>query len=102
MIDTSIEQAIPLSLAAREIPNRRGDRGVNVATIWRWMQRGIRGIKLETILIGGQRMTTREAMRRFFAATTEAADGRAPSPAPSLHRQKQIEAAERELADAGI
>lgn len=102
MIDTSIEQAIPLSLAAREIPNRRGSRGVNVATVWRWMQRGIRGIKLETILIGGQRMTTREAMRRFFAATTAAADGTAPSVAAPRQRQKQIEAAERELADAGI
>jgi hypothetical protein len=93
MIDTSAEQPIPLSLAARETPNRQGERGVNVATVWRWSLRGIRGCKLETILIGGQRMTSREALQRFFVATTAAADR--SDTAMGTSREHRIEAAER-------
>jgi hypothetical protein len=102
MFDTQFEQPIPLSLAARETPNRRGGRGINSATIWRWAMKGCRGIRLQTAMIGGIRMTSREALARFFAAITAVSDGE-PLPArTSRQRQRAIDAAERELSEAGI
>lgn len=102
MIDTTIEQAIPLSVAARQVPNRNGGRGICAATIWRWAQRGLKGVRLETVMVGGLRMTSVEALGRFFAASTAAADG-TPLPArTSAQRERAIAAAEKELAAAGI
>ena len=98
MFDTDSEQPIPLSLAAKETPNRSGSRGVNVATTWRWAIKGCRGIKLQTCMIGGVRMTSREAMRRFFEQLTAAADGTQAQVRTSSQREKAIAAAERELA----
>lgn len=97
MIDTAIEQPKPLSLAARECPNRKGGRGVGVATIWRWVQRGVRGIRLETIMVGGTRMTTPEALARFFAEVTAVADSKLTPRRVARQREQAIEAAEREL-----
>jgi hypothetical protein len=40
----------------------------HVATLWRWRTVGCRGHKLETILFGGRRYTSREAIARFLVA----------------------------------
>jgi hypothetical protein len=79
--------------------------GVSVPTPWRWAQRGVRGIVLETFSVGGRRYTTREAFGRFVERSTAAAKGGpAPSPAARSNRQRDaaIRRAEAELADAGI
>jgi len=93
------ESLLTFSQAARLLPNLRGDgKGVNCATVWRWAQKGVRGIRLESSLIGGIRYTSREALERFFERTTAAADG---TPAPvrtTKQRERAILAAERELA----
>lgn len=102
MIDSRKEQLLTLSAAARDIPNRNSGRGVNVSTVWRWTLRGIRGVKLDTILVGGIRYTSREAMQRFFEATTAVANGHTAPVRTSNERQRQIEAAERELKEVGI
>ena len=39
------------------------------------LARGVRGVKLESLLVGGQRMTSHEALLRFFAKTTAASEG---------------------------
>lgn len=49
---------------------------VHPSTIYRWRLRGIRGIKLETVLAGGKRYTSAEALQRFFTNSTLAADGK--------------------------
>ena len=36
------------------------------ATIERWVRRGVRGVQLETVLIGNRRFTTEPALRRFL------------------------------------
>jgi hypothetical protein len=40
---------------------------VHTTTIRRWWQKGIRGIFLETFVIGGRRYTTEEALQRFHS-----------------------------------
>jgi hypothetical protein len=82
MFDINAEPPVPLSVAAAEITNRRGDRGINPATIWRWATQGCRGVLLESTLIGGVRMTSRESLNRFFERLTAQANQRAAA-APS-------------------
>ena len=101
MIDAHLEHLLTLSAAARSLPGRSG-RGVHVSTIWRWSQRGIRGVRLETILVGGTRHTSREALQRFFTATTAAADGTPPATRTPHQRRQAAQRAERELGEAGI
>jgi hypothetical protein len=54
------EYALTLAQAAREIPGRP-----HVGTVVRWAARGIKGFKLETVVVGGRRFTSREAISRF-------------------------------------
>ena len=95
-IDPDTETIITLGEACRAIP----PKGISPATMARWIQRGVRGAKLQTILIGGRRLTSREALARFFAAQNAT-----ESPAPAItakQRRKQGETADRLLQDAGI
>jgi len=71
MIDTHVENLIPLSEARDHVPPRRGHK-VHRATLFRWAQRGLRGIKLETVKIGGARFTSLEALERFYDCLTQA------------------------------
>jgi hypothetical protein len=50
--------------------------------------KGVRGVRLETVMMGGRRYTSAEAVERFFARLT-AARGE-PKPAPSGTRARQI------------
>ena len=67
-----------------------------------WRLRGVRGNKLETILIGERRYTSQEALERFAARTTAIASGEQLPVRTSRQRQRSIEEAERELAKDGI
>jgi hypothetical protein len=89
----------------REIPNwcekNLGDR-IHPSTAVRWRLRGARGVKLESILAGGQRYTSHEALLRFFNGATAAADA---TLIPRLEvglDQRQIQASERFLDSEGI
>lgn len=68
------EKLIPLSAVPR-IPRMRPGRGgkrLHLATVYRWAQHGIRGIRLETIVAGGVRCTSILALQRFFEQLTAA------------------------------
>jgi len=100
MIDTQSEELLSLAKLAREVPSRSG-RGVQVSTIWRWCIKGCKGVRLESVVCGSIRFSSREALHRFFAATTAAADSiTAPVTRTSKQRERAIAAAERELARA--
>jgi hypothetical protein len=104
MIDISCEETFSLTDAARRLPCRRQGKRPNVATLYRWGQIGCRGIRLETINIGATKCTSVEALQRFFDALTAQSEHRPIPQTPRLtaERRKQIEAAERRLAKAGI
>jgi len=96
-IDIRSEQLLSINGATKSLHGRP-----HISTVWRWIQRGVRGVKLETVLIGGRRYTSNEALERFVSRTTAAAAGEpAPTRTPT-QRQRAILAAERELAAAGI
>ena len=107
-IDIRSEEIFSLT-AATKLPcfaNRRSGKRIHVSTLWRWATAGVGGVKLETIMAGGSRMTSFEAIERFFEQSTLHADGehvaQPQSPRMTAARRKQIEAAERRLVKAGI
>lgn len=71
MIDYNKEELIPLTQAPEHLPWGRQGRPVHVSTVWRWVYRGVGGVKLESIKIGGTRYTSREALRRFLDQLNE-------------------------------
>ena len=103
-IEISKEALVSVGEIPSYVPrNARTRKKINLATPWRWIQRGCRGVKLETVLIGGKRYTSVEALQRFVERTTAAADGTSTVTAstPSA-RKKAHEKANRELDAAGI
>ena len=73
-LDLSQEHLVTLTEAGRIIPG-----SPHFSTLWRWYQRGIRGARLETVIVGGRRFTSHEAIARFIARTTAARDGHSSS-----------------------
>ena len=61
------ETTITMSEAARRLPIRRRGKPLHVNTLHRWAHKGCRGVVLETVMIGGTRCTSVEALRRFTA-----------------------------------
>ena len=75
-------------------------RRPNLSTSWRWSTRGVNGFRLETVILGGKRMTTVEMVEAFIRATTEARDASYPTTAtvaPTKAREKQIAKASADL-----
>ncbi len=101
-VDILNEAVVSLTEAARILPTRP-----HCSTIWRWYRRGVRGIRLETAVLGGKRYTSKEAIQRFVERTTEAHDRGGAAPSKPIHetmrqRRAAIEKAERDLTAAGI
>jgi hypothetical protein len=88
LIDSAAETLISFAEAANEVPRRRRGKKCHVSTIHRWAVTGIKGIRLETVVVGGSRCTSREALARFFRRLTEARDGAIPCPAPIVARSE--------------
>ncbi|MGI9326730.1 MAG: DUF1580 domain-containing protein [Pseudomonadales bacterium] len=84
---TSLLQEHRISLT--ELAQREG---VAVPTVWRWRQKGCRGVRLETFVIGAKRFTTEEAFARFVERTTAVADGEVTVPAIQSSRQREAAA----------
>jgi hypothetical protein len=75
LINPSTDALLSLKSVCRLIPGRRG-KGIALTTVYRWAQRGCKGCRLDTILIGGTRYTTRGALDRFVASINQRDLGR--------------------------
>ena len=67
MIDLETETLILPREVCRMFPGRSG-KGIAICTVMRWMLKGRKGHKLASLIAGGQRYTSREAVGRFLAA----------------------------------
>jgi len=95
-IDVNTEDLIRFTDAIRSFPGR----DICIQTLHRWRLRGVRGVKLETCLVGGTRYTSHQAIGRFIAAqNTSPATAASVSP---KQRERQSAAARRELAAMGV
>jgi hypothetical protein len=64
-IDPSADPLISLSMAAKTLP-----KPPSPACLWRWHRKGVRGVRLETVVVGGRRYTTAAAWREFVEMVT--------------------------------
>ncbi|MDB4367969.1 DUF1580 domain-containing protein [Mariniblastus sp.] len=101
MIDVINEQMIPFSKVPSWCEKNIGNRP-HRSTVHRWRLRGARGVKLETILVGGRRFTSREALLRFFDDSTAAESGPPIGHQLDSRRRREIEKAEAYLKSEGI
>lgn len=98
MIDVHTEQIVTFTVAAKSLPSRP-----HVSTLWRWRQRGICGVKLESVNIGGRTYTSHEALARFIEQVTAARNGHQVVPVrTSRQRTQQRDAARQQLRAAGL
>ena len=84
------------------IPERRKGARLNLRTLYRWATVGLRGVKLPSLLVGSQRVTSVEALVRFFAAVSESSIASFPTATPNVRQKESTEAVEAELDRAGI
>lgn len=90
----TLEDAITLTKAADFVPSRP-----HCATIWRWATKGCRGIKLQTWLLGGKRVTTPAALEEFLQKLN--ADSSADEADPGLEGDRRSKAAGKALEALG-
>ena len=69
-IDIATEKVITLSQARQHVPERRAGKRPDLATMYRWTNKGCRGVQLEWLMCGAT-PTSLEAMQRFFDRLTE-------------------------------
>ena len=108
MIDHQTETLRSLTEAAAGLPRRRGGQRVHVATVYRWAARGCRGVRLETIQIGGTKCTSLEALQRFFERLSDPDrdvgrdEGFVPRSRADSRRRRDSDAIERQLEQLGL
>ncbi len=104
MIDANSEHLVSLTDAAKLLPARRGGKRPHVSCIYRWTVSGCKGIKLESLQVGGTRCTSREALGRFFERLSDATGlQRDPQAVRTpARRAREVARADRELTEAGF
>jgi hypothetical protein len=103
MIDITTEKIITLPEAAAMLPARRGGRKVHVSTLFRWAQKGSRGVRLEVVRIGSALHTSKEAMQRFCDRLTEVNPVPVPAEVATPASRREAHAkAEKEAKALGI
>jgi hypothetical protein len=98
-IDLETEDLLPMSRAAKLVPVVRRDKTPHPATLVRWATSGIlsptgQRVKLESVFVGGTRMTSKEALKRFFARRNDADFRAIPESAERERKQLDEQAAE--------
>lgn len=91
MIDISVEDIMPIEQARLWLGERLGTAPSKVA-VRRWITSGIKGVVLESLLVGGRRYTSREAVQRFIAGTSGEKIA-----VPSARRRREIEGAKERM-----
>ncbi len=72
VIDRTRERLIPIGRVSEQEQLWPEGRSPHPETIARWARRGCRGVRLETIVLGGRRYSSVEAVERFFIRLSEA------------------------------
>lgn len=71
MISPTSDDLIPLT-GVPKIVGKISGKTPALASVYRWTSKGVSGIQLEVIQIGGRQFTTRSALDHFFMESTQA------------------------------
>ena len=96
MIDIKTERLVTLRDVPKLLPPRPNGKHVHISAVYRWVQRGVRGNRLDAIRIGGTTYTSQEALQRFGSPPAEST---VPQAHLSALRSRQIDRAKRRLDD---
>ena len=96
MIDIEHEHLVALHDVPKLLPVRTNGKCIHISAVYRWVQRGVRGIHLEVVRVGGTSYTSREALQRF--ATSPTTSFQLPMLVTTT-RQKQIDSANRRVQE---
>jgi hypothetical protein len=77
MIDPLCGELLSMNEAVDVFPSRRGGSKVSRVTLHRWITRGAKGVRLETVKVGGMIYTTKDAIREFIRACSNAEEPQA-------------------------
>lgn len=78
------------------------EQNVAPATSWRWAMRGVRGLRLPTVLVGHKRVTTRSAFCWWCEQLMVMADGQRAPATDDNNLDDSIERAEKEAVRLGV
>ena len=92
MADPFRDELLSLAEAARRLTTHP-----HVSTLWRWHLRGVAGVRLRTIVIGGRRYTTEPFVEEFLARVNDLRSG-GEAPESDLRARKREAAAVRAAA----
>ena len=101
MIDPLKEELLTLNQARLLFPCRRRGKRVDLSCLYRWTSKGVRGVVLESVQVGGTRCTSRKACARFIYRLS-VADSEASVPRSLPDSQRASDGAEKELDRLGI
>jgi hypothetical protein len=91
-IDIHTEQLHTLSQASRLLPKLNG-KHPSPNAIWRWCRKGVGGVHLEHVRVGGRLFTSAEALKRFANLVAqrdvERLRDRATPPSPIPNRRQR-------------
>jgi len=87
-------QVIPKDLIPMRNAGKYFPVTVERGSLERWRRLGVRGVKLETVLIGSRRYVSQDAIDRFVAATQETDDQPTAPPTRALS-ERETEALRR-------
>ncbi len=100
-LDALQEELLTFAQAARRA-RPRGSKPAAPSSLWRWHTRGIAGIKLETICLGGTRYTSAEALQRFFDQVTAAKEAKLVIEEPRGLSGTRTPQSHQRLKEAGL
>ena len=83
---------LTINQAARRLPG-----SPHPSTIWRWRKKGIGGVRLCTVLVGGRRYITVEVLEQFIASMTASRE----TPIVEAHAERSP-AVRGKLTEAGL
>ena len=106
-IDVFSETVVTLTEATNRLPKLKEGKRLHTRTMYRWVLHGCCSkdgiaVRLETVKVGGATCTSLEALQRFFDRLQGDTSVVMPTKTTMKRRLRQIEAAERELREAGL
>ncbi|NQT21636.1 MAG: DUF1580 domain-containing protein [Planctomycetes bacterium] len=104
MINLQQEHILTFREAASKLPRRRAGRNCSISTLHRWRLKGVRGVRLETGMLGGIRVTSAEAIQRFMDRITGESEDKAAQPIreTSALQERELAKVETELEKEGF
>lgn len=74
-LDLLEQEGLTMTEATKILPGRVPGKRIGVRTVWRWCMKGLsNGIRLRSVLVGGQRLTTRTWLQDFIEARTASSE----------------------------